>query len=157
MQAAQQTIPPHKNNNRRVLRSPEGAKHGWTAERRARQSAAIRQWSPWTKSTGPRTPAGKARAAQNAAKPHLRHHPDRVVRDALAKHSHHLADLQSFLKMRRKRGQNELLNRRIKYRGKILLKRADEVIEALSSALLYAKLCKNLAFSPQIPIKVNAK
>jgi hypothetical protein len=38
----------------------------WTAERRARQSAMIRKWRPWERSTGPRTPAGKARSARNA-------------------------------------------------------------------------------------------
>ena len=42
--------------------------NGWTSERRAKQSAAIRQWRPWERSTGPRTEAGKARVAQNAYK-----------------------------------------------------------------------------------------
>ena len=42
--------------------------HGWTSERRAKQSAAIRQWRPWERSTGPRTAAGKARVARNAYK-----------------------------------------------------------------------------------------
>ena len=41
---------------------------GWTSERRAQQSAAIRRWQPWAKSTGPRSPDGKARAARNADK-----------------------------------------------------------------------------------------
>ena len=40
----------------------------WTPERRARQAALIRTWRPWEKSTGPRTDAGKAVAAQNAWK-----------------------------------------------------------------------------------------
>ncbi|OQW86364.1 MAG: hypothetical protein BWK72_17910 [Rhodoferax ferrireducens] len=40
----------------------------WTAERRARQSALIRQWQPWAQSTGPRSEAGKAVAARNAFK-----------------------------------------------------------------------------------------
>jgi hypothetical protein len=40
--------------------------NGWTEERRARQAAAIRRWRPWERSTGPRTAAGKARAARNA-------------------------------------------------------------------------------------------
>ncbi len=38
---------------------------GWTPERRARQAEAIRLWQPWTRSTGPRTPRGKTRAAAN--------------------------------------------------------------------------------------------
>ena len=41
---------------------------GWTPERRAKQAALIRDWRPWDKSTGPRTHAGKARAAQNSFK-----------------------------------------------------------------------------------------
>lgn len=40
----------------------------WTPERRARQSALIREWSPWERSTGPRTAEGKARASRNAWK-----------------------------------------------------------------------------------------
>ena len=40
----------------------------WTPERRARQAAMIRTWQPWTRSTGPRTPAGKAKTARNAWK-----------------------------------------------------------------------------------------
>jgi hypothetical protein len=42
--------------------------NGWTTERRAKQSAAIRQWRAWERSTGPRTAAGKARVARNAWK-----------------------------------------------------------------------------------------
>lgn len=42
------------------------ATNGWTPERRARQSELIRHWMPWAKSTGPRTPEGKAAAARNA-------------------------------------------------------------------------------------------
>lgn len=38
----------------------------WTAERRARQAEAIRDWAPWTRSTGPRSAEGKARASRNA-------------------------------------------------------------------------------------------
>lgn len=43
-------------------------KSGWTLERRAQQSAAIRRWQPWEKSTGPRSSDGKARSARNADK-----------------------------------------------------------------------------------------
>ncbi len=41
---------------------------GWSPERRARQAAAIRSWQPWRKSTGPKTPEGKARSSANALK-----------------------------------------------------------------------------------------
>lgn len=40
----------------------------WTPERRARQAELIRTWQPWTRSTGPRTPEGKAKASRNAWK-----------------------------------------------------------------------------------------
>ncbi|MGX5649589.1 hypothetical protein ACWKW4_04940 [Hydrogenophaga borbori] len=39
---------------------------GWTPERKARQAALIRAWKPWRQSTGPKTPAGKAKASRNA-------------------------------------------------------------------------------------------
>jgi hypothetical protein len=42
--------------------------NGWTEERRARQSAAIRNWKPWERSTGPRSHQGKARVSRNADK-----------------------------------------------------------------------------------------
>ena len=42
--------------------------NGWTPERRARQAELIRTWKPWNRSTGPKTPEGKARAAANAEK-----------------------------------------------------------------------------------------
>ncbi len=48
----------------------------WTSERRAKQSQAIRQWKPWAKSTGAKTPEGKAVVSRNAFKgghrPYLR-------------------------------------------------------------------------------------
>lgn len=40
----------------------------WTPERRQRQSELVRQWKPWEKSTGPRSPDGKARISRNAWK-----------------------------------------------------------------------------------------
>ncbi|CAK0770194.1 transposase [Gammaproteobacteria bacterium] len=41
---------------------------GWSLESRAKQSQAIRQWRPWERSTGPKTPEGKARVAANPYK-----------------------------------------------------------------------------------------
>jgi hypothetical protein len=37
----------------------------WTPEARARQSAKIAEWQPWTKSTGARTVQGQANSAKN--------------------------------------------------------------------------------------------
>ena len=42
--------------------------HGWTPERRARQSQAIHRWQPWQQATGAKTPEGKAKSAKNAYK-----------------------------------------------------------------------------------------
>jgi hypothetical protein len=42
--------------------------NGWSDERRHRQSALIRNWKPWERSTGPRTAKGKAAVARNAYK-----------------------------------------------------------------------------------------
>ena len=38
----------------------------WSPERRQRQSELIRQWKPWAKSTGPKSPDGKERVSRNA-------------------------------------------------------------------------------------------
>jgi hypothetical protein len=40
----------------------------WSPERRQRQSLLIRQWQPWTKSTGPKSSDGKALVSRNAWK-----------------------------------------------------------------------------------------
>lgn len=42
--------------------------NGWTPDRRAKQSAAIRRWRPWEQSTGPRTAEGKRRSSRNAGR-----------------------------------------------------------------------------------------
>ena len=42
--------------------------NGWTSERKAKQAAAIQNWRPWTRATGPKTSSGKARVARNAFK-----------------------------------------------------------------------------------------
>ena len=66
------------------------SKSRWTPERRAKAADAIRQWRPWERSTGPRTEAGKATAAQNARKHGLRDAQSRellrLVRVMLAEH-----------------------------------------------------------------------
>ena len=42
--------------------------NGWNSRRRARQAKLIHRWKPWERSTGPKTPAGKARVSRNANK-----------------------------------------------------------------------------------------
>jgi hypothetical protein len=42
---------------------------GWSDERRARQSEMIHRWQPWTRSSGPKTPEGKAASPRNTPKP----------------------------------------------------------------------------------------
>ena len=43
-----------------------------TPEHRHSRSGMIHQWRPWERSTGPRTPAGKARASRNGWKGGMR-------------------------------------------------------------------------------------
>ena len=38
----------------------------WTLEQRQEQSLAIKRWKPWLRSTGPKSPEGKAAVARNA-------------------------------------------------------------------------------------------
>lgn len=40
--------------------------NGWTPERRAKHSEAIRTWKPWEKTEGPTSVEGKATVSRNA-------------------------------------------------------------------------------------------
>lgn len=44
------------------------AARNWTPEQRQQQAERVRAWTPWKRSTGPRTDEGKARASRNAWK-----------------------------------------------------------------------------------------
>ena len=44
------------------------AARNWTPEQRQQQAERIRAWSPWERSTGPRSTEGKAKASRNAWK-----------------------------------------------------------------------------------------
>ena len=44
----------------------------WTTEERLKQSQLIQSWQPWNKSTGARTPEGKAVSSRNAHKGGIR-------------------------------------------------------------------------------------
>jgi hypothetical protein len=48
-----------QSEQNKLLEADHG--NGWTSERRARQAELIRQWKPWAKSTGPRSPEGRQR------------------------------------------------------------------------------------------------
>lgn len=44
------------------------AARNWTIEQRQQQAERIKTWSPWARSTGPRSAEGKAKASCNAWK-----------------------------------------------------------------------------------------
>lgn len=147
MQAAQQIPAPNS-----ALRSSEGAKHGWSPERRARHAAAIRQWKPWTKSTGPKSPSGKARAAQNAYKHGMRSSHQRLLNEALAAQRGCLRLAETFRRARKLNATNELLAR-LRSRFETL----DHIFHTrLYQYLAHERLCKNLAFSSRPVQIVNA-
>jgi DNA invertase Pin-like site-specific DNA recombinase len=54
--------------------------NGWTPERRERQSELIRQFRPWERATGPRTPDGKARSAKNGSRRAIQLRPRQEIR-----------------------------------------------------------------------------
>ncbi len=58
-------------------------RNGWTPARRARQATQIHRWQPWKGSTGPRTPAGKARSSANAFKHGARSNSIRRLKSVL--------------------------------------------------------------------------
>ncbi len=60
----------------------------WTPEARKAQAEAIRRWKPWTRSTGPKTQAGKETVSRNARGP--RYEEKKVI-----KHLNHWLTRQS--------------------------------------------------------------
>lgn len=131
-----------------TTQSPQS--RGWNDERREKHAAAIRRWKPWAKSTGPRSAAGKARTAQNAAKPWLKRGPDYQMKQALRDHSRYLTDLNRFITLQKSAQKNELLKKYLKNYRRALLLRGRKVSAQLRHALLYAKLCRNPANTPYI-------
>ena len=59
-------------------------KHGWTPERRKKQSQLIQNWKPWKNSTGPRTVQGRAISSMNALKHGMRSAEVRATESAIA-------------------------------------------------------------------------
>lgn len=146
-----------RNDNRkggRILRSSdlsaealakaEGAKHGWSPERRARQSAMMHANQIWLKSTGPKTKAGKARSSQNALKPWLKNNPDRVMNKALRAQTHYLTEIKRFIALKKIYWKNELLKREIRNRKRRLQKLGRKVTFDLMVASTYVRLCGRL-------------
>lgn len=102
---------------------------GWSAERRARHTAAMRRWRPWEKSTGPRTPTGKAKSSQNACKPEAA--ALRLLNKALAGQKRYLLDYKRFMAMQKFMDENELL----KQCRRAFIQRGEDVTNALINAL----------------------
>ena len=124
----------------------------WTAERRQKHAEAIRRWKPWEKSTGPRTAAGKARAAQNAYKHGRRALSHKLMNQSLAAQRDFLHLVGFYTRLRKWNPANELLpflHAR--------LRTLDHIFHVrLAQALHYERLCKKLAFSPPSGQIVNA-
>lgn len=78
----------------------------WTIEQREKQRALMLRLKPWTRSTGPRADAGKARSSRNALKHGGRSAPARQLIDALAAHARYRRALACGLK----KPSNELLS-----------------------------------------------
>jgi hypothetical protein len=72
--------------------------NGWTPERKAKQSALIRNWKPWEKSTGAKTKEGKKISSQNA-----------ITHGAFTEENREIQTIVSNLV-----SKNKVLNRRLK-------------------------------------------
>ena len=134
--------------SRRGLRSAEGAKHGWSPVRRAAQAEAIRRWKPWAKSTGPKTAAGKARAAQNAAKPHTRHirEAEQLFKQAMAAQARYLREIKDYTALMKIFAPNELLRKR----RRKLLREGKKVTYRLQAAFILLELVNKFAAPPPL-------
>lgn len=67
----------------------------WTPEARAAQRALMQRIKPWTKSTGPRTIEGKARASRNSLKTGLHAKPMQKLRRVIRESRHYLKFLKT--------------------------------------------------------------
>ena len=133
--------------------NPAKPRSGWSPAHRANHAAAIHRWKPWAKSTGPRTPSGKAVSAQNAYKHGAYALESRLVSQALAAQSRCLRLIRLYGRLWRLNPQNELLPRLhadIRKLDRIFLVRLWQSLEK-------ERLCKNLAFSPSMRQLVNGK
>lgn len=69
------------------------AARNWTPEQRQQQAERIRDWSPWERSTGPRTAEGKATASRNAWKGGTRDELRELARALRALRAAHKAEV----------------------------------------------------------------
>lgn len=124
----------------------------WSPERRAKHAAAIRRWKPWTKSTGPKTASGKARAAQNATKHGRCAGRYRLLNQAFAAQRECVRLALLRRRLRVINPSNELLARL-----RCRFETCDHIFHVrLAQYLYYERLCKNLAFSGSFRQIVNA-
>jgi hypothetical protein len=70
-----------------------GKSKSWTLERRAAQRARMKAQKPWLKTTGPKTPEGKAAVSQNALKHGYRSAEFRALCAALSAQAKFVRDL----------------------------------------------------------------
>ncbi len=77
-------------------------KSGWSPERRAAHAEAIRRWKPWEKSTGPRTDAGKSRAARNAVTHGLHTAAGGDLKDALRRQRRFVRCVRRLIRLEKK-------------------------------------------------------
>lgn len=69
----------------------------WTIEARKKQSQLIRCWRPWERSTGAKTPEGKATSKMNALKHGGRSAEVREAHKQMAKQKRLLKDIINFI------------------------------------------------------------
>lgn len=84
-----------KNN---ALKTNKKTTRGWPPERRKAQSARMKAAKIWIKSTGPKTPEGKAICAQNARKHGFHDAGYRALREAMRHYAKFLKLVRAIFK-----------------------------------------------------------